>query len=64
MNELMQFHLLRPWWLLGLIPLAIIVWRLWHQRNVAQNWNAICDAHLLPHLLTEQTIRQRSRWPL
>lgn len=46
-----QFHFLRPYWFLMLIPLAVIVWRYWRQRRQAGNWQTVCDAHLLPHLL-------------
>ncbi|MBI1422442.1 MAG: VWA domain-containing protein [Gammaproteobacteria bacterium] len=46
-----HFHFLRPLWLLLLIPLVWIVWRYWQRRQQGGAWQAVCDAHLLPHLL-------------
>jgi Ca-activated chloride channel family protein len=45
------FHLLRPWWLLALLPLWWLLWRLWRQEAGQGRWHQVCDAHLLPHLL-------------
>lgn len=49
------FHFLRPWWLLALIPVAILIY-LWHKKlQSAQNsWQQHCDPHLLKHLLVNQ----------
>lgn len=45
-----EFHLLRPWWLLAVPPLALLAW--WRLRvSAADPWRGIVDAHLLPHLL-------------
>jgi len=46
-----SFHFLRPYWLFMLLPLAWILWRYWRQRQQGGSWQAVCDAHLLPHLL-------------
>ncbi len=48
-----QFHLLRPYWLLALIPLALLI--LWMARRQigAGNWQAEVDPRLLPYLITE-----------
>lgn len=44
--------LLRPWWLLALPPLGLL---LWHLRQAPASgdevWRRLVDAHLLPHLL-------------
>jgi len=45
------FHFLRPWWLLGLIPVVWILWRLIRSTQAGRAWQQICDPHLLPHLL-------------
>lgn len=58
-----QFHFLRPLWLLALIPLAWLLWRYWRQRQRANNWQSVCDPHLLPHLLVNSQ-GQISRTPL
>lgn len=58
-----QFHFLRPLWLLALIPLAWLLWRYWRQRQQGNNWQSVCDPHLLPHLLVN-THGQLSRTPI
>ncbi|MBR0819879.1 VWA domain-containing protein [Bradyrhizobium liaoningense] len=57
------FHLLRPWWLLGLVPVvAIFALLLWRQ-NVRAQWGAVIAPHLLDHLIV-QPGRGRSVNPL
>lgn len=46
-----DFHFLRPAWFFALLPLAYLFWRLWRQRTLSQAWSAVCDPHLLEHLL-------------
>ncbi|QIO31797.1 VWA domain-containing protein [Bradyrhizobium sp. 1(2017)] len=59
----LPFHLLRPWWLLGLIPVvAIFAVLLWRQ-NVRAQWGAVIAPHLLDHLIV-QPGRGRSVNPL
>jgi Ca-activated chloride channel family protein len=46
-----NFHFLRPWWFLGLIPVvAVMGFYTWRKRN-AGNWEAIINPELLPFLL-------------
>jgi Ca-activated chloride channel family protein len=61
-----QFHLLRPWWLLLLIPLAGAMWLLLKNRYHSGNWRAVIDARLLPFVLSTggQNVRGWSRWIL
>lgn len=48
---LAQFHYLRPWWLLALLALPLLLW-LWRRRRIVEDpWRQVCDPHLLPHLL-------------
>lgn len=48
----LAFEFARPWWLLALLPVVFLVWRLWHApRGEAACRHAI-DAHLLPYLLS------------
>ncbi len=45
-----EFHFLRPWWLLAIIPLAYLLFTgLWRTkgRNI---WTGLVDKHLLPYL--------------
>ena len=61
-----QFHLLRPWWLLLLIPLAGALWLLFKNRYDSGSWRAVIDARLLPFVLSAggQNTRGWSRWVL
>jgi Ca-activated chloride channel family protein len=47
-----EFHLLRPVWLLALLPLALLLWRLLRSAGEGEAWRGVVDAHLLPHLLS------------
>ena len=58
-----EFHFLRPYWFLALLPLAMLLWQLWHRKYHSRSWRAVCDAHLLPYLLTDTGGRQQ-RWPI
>jgi Ca-activated chloride channel family protein len=53
----MDFHLLRPWWLLALIPVVILVILLFKYSAKSNSWSKYCDSHLLEHV----TIGQDSR---
>lgn len=59
MNE---FHFLRPWWLLALLPLAWLVHLLRRQASGGGAWQDIVDAALLPSML-EGTAAGASRLP-
>ena len=61
-----QFHLLRPWWLLLLIPLAGAMWLLLKNRYDIGSWRAVVDARLLPFVLSAggQNVRGWGRWIL
>ncbi len=49
-----QFHFLQPLWLLSLIPLALLVWRLRHAATGDNPWLRIIDARLQALLLSGQ----------
>ena len=49
-----DFHFLRPWWLLTLIPLIGLGITLWKQSPKLHAWAEICDSHLLAHLLQKK----------
>jgi Ca-activated chloride channel homolog len=46
-----EFHFLRPWWLLAIIPLIFFIVLLWQQKPRLHAWSEVCDSHLLDHLL-------------
>ena len=49
---ILDFHFLRPWWLLALLPLAGLVWLLVKYRFDLANWREVIDSRLLPFVLT------------
>jgi Ca-activated chloride channel homolog len=58
--NLSDLHLLRPLWLLALIPWALGVWHLARRNATTPVWRDLVDAHLLPHLLdTQESPAQR-----
>jgi len=61
--NLAEFHFIRPFWLLALIPaIAITVLLLKNKLNQG-NWSNVCDAELLPFILQEKSV-PHSRWTL
>jgi len=45
-----SFHLLRPYMLLALIPLGLLMWRLLNVNLSRNAWKHVCDSHLLAYL--------------
>ncbi len=58
-----EFHFIRPYWFLALIPSTIIVFLLMKNKLSQGNWSKVCDAELLPFIL-QQKPTQRNRWLL
>ncbi|MGK0475725.1 MAG: Ca-activated chloride channel family protein, partial [Oleispira sp.] len=58
-----QFHLLRPVWLLTLMPALVLFILLLKRRLASARWNGIIDESLMPHVL-DQMPSEQSRWPL
>lgn len=50
--------LLRPWWLLMILPLLGLSFILWRHQSKLHAWSAICDAHLLDHLMQKKERKQ------
>ena len=48
---LSQFHFLRPWWLLAVLPVAALIYLLARRDSDRTRWQQAVDAELLPHLL-------------
>ena len=61
--NLAEFHFIRPYWLLAIIPYVVIVSLMLRNKLSQGNWSAVCDAELLPYLLQEKAVNQ-SRWQL
>jgi Ca-activated chloride channel family protein len=58
-----DLHLLRPWWLLGLLALPLIWRALRRQGADAQAWHGAVDEHLLQHLLVAGETSTPTRSP-
>ena len=54
-----DFHFLRPFWLLGLIPVIGFCWWYLKGRSSGGDWADYCDAALLPHILTDRPSKKR-----
>jgi len=46
-----ELQLLRPLWLLGLLPVIGVWWLLWRRQDPLARWQRVIDPHLLPHLV-------------
>jgi Ca-activated chloride channel family protein len=53
--------LLRPYWLLALLPAALLWWSLWRGTDPRGAWRQIIAPHLLDHLMVESGPRGRLR---
>lgn len=61
--SLADFHFIRPYWLLVLIPTIVAILLLLKNKLDQGNWSNVCDAALLPYVLQEKPVHQ-SRWGL
>ena len=53
-----QFHFLRPWWLLALLPALALFWAIRRQQDLARPWRGVIADHLLPYLLSGEQGRR------
>ena len=56
MEGLAEFHFLRPWWLLGFVLLAWVVYRARTRPAAAGRWAEVCDPALLRLLLQDREV--------
>lgn len=59
--NLAEFHFIRPYWLLALIPTLLVFILLVKQKLNHGSWSEVCDAKLLPYILHDKP-RQQSSW--
>jgi len=57
----LEWHFLRPAWLLMLLPLALLAWRLSRAKGSGDTWRDQVDPHLLSHVLVDSGGRRR-KW--
>ena len=62
-ETLVNFHFLRPFWLVAIIPLVLVIWVYAQRRLKAGNWSRVCDDRLLPFILIGQQ-QAASPWRL
>jgi Ca-activated chloride channel family protein len=53
-----DFHFIRPWWLLALVPLGLLVLAIRWRQDAQQPWRGIIAQNLLPFLLSGSTQRR------
>jgi len=54
LHTLSQFHFLRPWWALTLVPLIIVLLLQFKKNQIAQRWHDIIAPHILKYLVVQQ----------
>ncbi len=60
--NLAEFHFIRPYWLLAILPLIVVVVLMLRKKLSQGNWTSCCDAELLPFLLQETPVNQTRLW--
>jgi len=61
MSVLSEFHFLRPWAMLLMIPAVMLIIALWRTRGNRSRWQQLIAPELLKHLLDAQGQRQSRR---
>ena len=61
--NLADFHFIRPYWLLTLIPAVILTVLMVRHKLNQGNWSKVCDVELLPFIL-QQKATQKKQWAL
>jgi Ca-activated chloride channel family protein len=54
-----DFHFLRPWWLVALLPAALLIWSLARTQSADWMWRGIVAEHLLAHLFLKRKQQRR-----
>ncbi len=52
---LSEFHFIRPYWFIALIPVILLVWMLAKRHLINKHWESVCDPALLPYILVGRT---------
>lgn len=62
--NLFGIHFINPWFFTALIVLLPAVFYVWKKSTAQKTWHDYCDAHLLPHVVSEHTQRRSFGWAL
>lgn len=62
-STLQEFHFIRPWWLLAIVPLLIILWLIRYVHKQQSGWQSVLAGHLYQHLITTDGMK-KARPPL
>ncbi|MCK5728216.1 MAG: VWA domain-containing protein [Methylococcales bacterium] len=54
-----DFHFIRPYWLLALLPCLILIVLVFKHQRQNGNWATVCDEELLPFILEQNTSTQK-----
>ncbi len=46
-----EFHFIRPYWFIAIVPLVLLLWMLAKRHLVNKHWESVCDPELLPYIL-------------
>ncbi|MGR9114395.1 MAG: VWA domain-containing protein [Gammaproteobacteria bacterium] len=57
--NLADFHFIRPYWLLALLPWIVIVALMARHKLQQGNWTKVCDEALLPYILQQKATKRR-----
>jgi Ca-activated chloride channel family protein len=60
--SLADFHFIRPYWFLALLPAAIFIILSVRNKLAHGNWSEVCDDGLLPFILQDNDQQARHRW--
>ena len=63
---LQNLHLLRPWWMLALVPVVLLYWLWLRRQRITARWQRSVDPELLSVLLDDgrRAASKRANWPL
>lgn len=63
LSSVSNFHFIRPWYILFLMPLSLMLFLLRKKVSGGSRWRSVVDQHLLPHLLMKKGAAS-SIWPI
>lgn len=61
---LADFHLLRPLWLVALLPVILLCWLLHYYRHDSSPWQQLIARHLQTAVLIGQQVQRKQPWAL